>query len=129
MNWMTYTSYSRILRFQISDPSWRQHLVVACPIVEPASAPRSGRQHTVLEVLPEDAPIAQISLARETPRHDDEANRPSRQGQVRDAMSTVGQLRNRPASQTVITVIAPSWVAFSIMNPRGTRAGGLRAAA
>jgi hypothetical protein len=27
----------------------------------------------------------------------------------------------------VITVIAPSWVAFSTMNPSGTKADGLRA--
>src|ERR1700676_2789598 len=46
-------------------------------IFEPASAPRPGCQHTVLEALREDAPIAQISLAMETARHDDEANRPT----------------------------------------------------
>jgi hypothetical protein len=56
-----------------------------------------------IEALREDAPIAQISLATETARHDDEANRPTRQGQVCDAavIATVDPLRNRPASRTM----------------------------
>jgi hypothetical protein len=71
-------------------------------VFEPASAPRPGRKYTVLEALREDAPIAQISHATETARRYDEANRPTRQGQVRDAavIATVDPLRNRPASRT-----------------------------
>jgi hypothetical protein len=48
-------------------------------VFKPAGTPRPGRQHTVLEALREDAPIARISLAPEPTRHDDEANRPTRQ--------------------------------------------------
>ena len=71
-------------------------------IIEPASAPRPRRQNAVLEALREDAPTAQISAATETARHDDEANRPTRQGQVGDAaeIATVDPLRTRPASRT-----------------------------
>ena len=45
---------------------------------------------------------AQISAATETPRHDDEANRPTRQGQVGDAaeIATVDPLRARPTFRT-----------------------------
>jgi hypothetical protein len=70
-------------------------------IIKPASTPRPRRQHTLLEALREDAPIARISLTTETARHDDETNRPTRQGRVRDAaeIATVGPLRNRAASR------------------------------
>jgi hypothetical protein len=71
-------------------------------IFEPASAPRPRRQNAVLEAFREDAPTAQISPATETARHDDEAYRPTRQGQVGDApeIATVDPLRTRPASRT-----------------------------
>jgi hypothetical protein len=71
-------------------------------VIEPASTPPPRRQNAVLEALRKDEPAAQISHATETARHDDEANRPTRQGQVGDAaeIATVDPLRARPASRT-----------------------------
>jgi hypothetical protein len=71
-------------------------------IIEPASAPSPRHQNTVLAALREDVPSAQISTATETARHDDEANRPTSQGQVGCAaeIATVDSLRTRHASRT-----------------------------
>jgi hypothetical protein len=88
-------------------------------IIEPASTPRPRRQDALVETLREDAPTAQISPATETARHDDEANPPTRQGQVGNAAEIAavirselvphpGQRLNLPARRTVITVVAPS---------------------
>jgi hypothetical protein len=71
-------------------------------MIETTRASRPGLQDTCLETLREDAPTAQISPTTETTGHDDEANWPTRQGQVGDVaeIATVDPPRTRAASRT-----------------------------
>ena len=53
-------------------------------IIKPGRSPCPRRQNTALKALCEDAPATENGATTEAPRHDDEANRPPREGQVGD---------------------------------------------
>ena len=52
-------------------------------MVEPSGPTRPRRQHVLIKALNKNAPPAEDGVTMKSPRHDDEPNRPTRQGEIR----------------------------------------------
>jgi hypothetical protein len=49
-------------------------------MVEPGGTPRPRRQHVLIKALNKNTSPAEDGVTMKSPRHDDEPNRPARQG-------------------------------------------------